>query len=388
LLTLSSASVPLAAGATAPVSVTLSGSLPAPGSYSGALVVSGAGAALHVPYLYLVGSGAADSVITLSGFGAFTCSPQETVNLALRAVDRYGVVVAGQQVTFSANVAGSITPTTSTTNQYGIAQATLRCGAAGTINVTAAVGGITPPKMSSFTTAPPPAITQVVNGASFEQGKPVAPGSYITIFGTALQGPQLPRVATTEPLPLVIQGTRVSFDRNGISEPGHLVFSSPEQINLQAPWELQGQSSAQIKVLSADGFSQVVTAPLGNFAPAFFEISGNVAAQDVNFNAIDANHPAHAGQTVILYANGLGPVDNQPASGSPALAAPLSATTTPATVNVGGQNATVLFTGLTPGYPALYQINATLPQGLAPGVQPITVTIGGITSKISHIPVQ
>jgi minor extracellular serine protease Vpr len=200
--------------------------------------------------------------------------------------------------------------------------------------------------------------------------------------------PQLPRVATTEPLPLVIQGTRVSFDQDGISEPGHLVFSSPEQINLQAPWEFQGQSSAQVKVLSRDGFSQVVTVPLANFAPAFFEIAGNVAAQDVNFNTIDTNHPAQAGQIVTLYANGLGPVNNQPASGSPALASPLSATTTPATVTVGGQSATVLFSGLAPGYPALYQINATLPQGLASGIQPITVTIGGITSKTSDITVQ
>jgi uncharacterized protein (TIGR03437 family) len=154
------------------------------------------------------------------------------------------------------------------------------------------------------------------------------------------------------------------------------------------PWEFQLRSSAQVKVLSGDLNSAVVTVPLAVFAPAFFEISGNVAAQDVNFNTISANNPAHAGQTVILYANGLGPVNNQPASGSPALASPLSATTTPATVTVGGQNATVLFSGLTPGYPALYQINATLPQGLAPGVQPITVTIGGITSKTSNIRVQ
>jgi uncharacterized protein (TIGR03437 family) len=388
LLTSSSASVPLAAGATAPVSVTLSGPLPAPGSYSGALVVNGASAGLRVPYLYVVGSGTVDHLINLGGFGA-SCSPQATVNLALRAVDKYGVVVVGQPVTFSADVAGSITPTTSTTDQYGIAHATLQCGAAGTtISVNTAVGGFT--FLSSFTTPSLPAIAAngVVNGASFEPGKPVAPGSYIAIFGTALQKPHLPRVATTEPLPLVIQGTRVSFDRNGISEPGHLVFSSPEQINLQVPWELQGQSSAQIKVLSIDGFSQVVTVPLANFAPAFFENSGRVAAQDVNFNTIDTNHPAHAGQTVILYANGLGPVKNQPASGSPALAAPLSATSTPATVTVGQQNATVLFSGLAPGYPALYQINATLPQGLAAGIQPITVTIGGITSKASHLPVE
>jgi uncharacterized protein (TIGR03437 family) len=391
LLTLSSASVPLAAGATAPVSVTLSGSLPAPGSYSGALVVSGAAAALHVPYLYLVATGSVDHLINLSGSGGFTCSPGQTLNFAVEAVDVNGVALAGQQVTFSATGQSSITPNTSTTNQYGIAQAALRCGAAGDVTVSEAVGGMT--LQLSGSSLPPPAITQVVNGASFEQGKPVAPGSYITIFGSDFQFSAVPRVATNLPLPLVIQRTRVSFDQlsisvapgetaqNLVSAPGHLLFSSPEQINLQVPWEFQLRSSAQVKVLAGDNFSAVVTVPLAVFAPAFFENSGNVAAQDVNFNPIDASHPAHAGQTVILYADGLGPVDNQPASGSPALASPLSTTTTPATVTVGGQNATVLFSGLAPGFPALYQINATLPQGLAPGAQPITVTIGGITSK-------
>jgi uncharacterized protein (TIGR03437 family) len=177
-------------------------------------------------------------------------------------------------------------------------------------------------------------------------------------------------------------------DQNGISEPGHLIFSSPRQINLQVPWELQGQSSVKVKVVSGTGISELVTVRLANFAPAFFEISGNVVAQDLGFKTIDANHPAHAGQTVILYANGLGPVDNQPASGWPALASPLSSTKTSATVTVGQQSATVLFSGLAPGDPALYQINATLPQNLAPGAQPITITIGGITSKTSHIPVQ
>src|SRR5215472_15362919 len=118
LLTLSSVSVPLAAGTTAPVTVTLSGSLPAPGLYSGTLVVSGAGAVLHVPYLYLVGTGSVDHLIRLR-FGGFICSPQETVNLTLRAADVNGVVVAGQQVTFSTTGSGSIAPQISTTNQFG-----------------------------------------------------------------------------------------------------------------------------------------------------------------------------------------------------------------------------------------------------------------------------
>jgi uncharacterized protein (TIGR03437 family) len=388
LLTLSRSSVPIAAGATEMVSVTLSGPLPGPGAYSGMLVANGSGAVLHAPYLYLVGNGAVDHLINLAGFGGFTCSPEGTLDFVVRAVDAYGVLVADQQVTFSATGAGSISPQTSRTNQFGIAGATVQCGSEGGAKVSAAVGGVT--LQSSGTITPLPAIAEngVVNAASFEQGKPVAPGSYVTIFGSGLQASTLPRGATTVPLPLVIQGTRVSFDQDEISEPGHLLFSSTQQINLQVPWELQGQSSAEVKVLSSNGFSGVMTVRLANFSPAFFEIAANVAAQDLGFTTIDANHPAHAGQTVILYANGLGPVDNQPVSGNPALAVPLSSTKTPVTITVGQQNATVLFSGLAPGYPALYQINATLPQGLAMGVQPITVTIGGVTSPTSHIPVQ
>src|SRR5262249_40551851 len=150
----------------------------------------------------------------------------------------------------------SITPNTSTTNQYGIAQAVLQCGAVGEVTVTEAAGGMT--LRLSGTIVEPPVITGIVNAASLERGKPVAPGSYITIFGSELQFSAAPRVATTEPLPLVIQGTRVSFDqlsispvppgqnaRNLISAPGHLLFSRPAQINLQVPWEFQLRSSAQ-----------------------------------------------------------------------------------------------------------------------------------------------
>lgn len=41
-----------------------------------------------------------------------------------------------------------------------------------------------------------------------------------------------------------------------------------------------------------------------------------------------------------------------------------------------------------PGFPGLYQINATVPAGLAPGTYPITVSIGGQTSKAAGITVQ
>jgi uncharacterized protein (TIGR03437 family) len=120
-----------------------------------------------------------------------------------------------------------------------------------------------------------------------------------------------------------------------------------------------------------------------------FEISpGVVAALDSNFQVIGASNPARRGQVVQLYANGLGPVSNQPASGDPAPASPLAETKSAPVVMIGGQQAAVSFSGLAPGFAGLYQINVTIPQNLAPGNQPVTVAIGGQTSKASSIVVQ
>ncbi len=125
------------------------------------------------------------------------------------------------------------------------------------------------------------------------------------------------------------------------------------------------------------------------YAPAFYVGAGTIAAQDAITGAqILASNPAHAGEILSLYANGLGPVTNAPASGAPALASPLSQTTGALpVVTIGGQQAQVLFSGLAPGYPGLYQINATVPAGLT-GNQNVTVSIGGQTSPAVVLPVK
>jgi uncharacterized protein (TIGR03437 family) len=91
---------------------------------------------------------------------------------------------------------------------------------------------------------------------------------------------------------------------------------------------------------------------------------------------------------VQLFANGLGPVTNQPASGDPAPSSPLAETTTKPVVTIGGRVANVGFSGLTPTLPGLYQLNVTVPADLGPGTYPVTVSIGGKTSRTTNLPVR
>jgi uncharacterized protein (TIGR03437 family) len=195
-------------------------------------------------------------------------------------------------------------------------------------------------------------------------------------------------VPQTEAHPLAIDSVSVSFDVPSahISVPGHLIYVSPSQINVEVPWELQGQAQAQVKVNVEFSPSNVVSISLAPVAPAFFEVAGNAAARDLSFQVINAGNPARAGAIIQLYANGLGAVTNEPASGDPALSAPYSETPTPV-VTIGGQPAQVLFSGLTPGTGGLYALNVVVPGSLVPGVYPVTVSIGGRTSPALSIPV-
>jgi uncharacterized protein (TIGR03437 family) len=110
---------------------------------------------------------------------------------------------------------------------------------------------------------------------------------------------------------------------------------------------------------------------------------------DSGFNLITAANPAKRGQSVQLYMSGLGPLNNQPASGDPAPSDPskLATTKTTPVVTIGGQPAQVVFSGLAPTFAGLYQINAVVPAGITAGTANITVSIGGKTTKTSTLPV-
>lgn len=379
------------------VTVTLDGTLPAVGVYSGALTIQGGTIALRIPWMYLVGGATATNIIPLSGDGnggtVGQVLPDGTI--AFKLTDDNGAPVAGAPVSFKPFNSTGLSQVSTKTDAYGIASAVATLGPTpGNYSVIACAAPVCSASSTALywqftgTARNAPAITAagVVDAASFRQ--PIAPGSYIAIFGTGLSDTIGP--ATTARLPLAINRVNVSFDvpSAGISVPGRLAYASPGQLVVQVPWELRGQKSAQVKVTIDFSYGNVVTIPLSDAAPAFFESSGIAIAVDGAGKLVTAANPAVRGQVITFYANGLGPVNNQPASGEPAPSSPLATTVTAPAVTIGGQPAAVSFSGLTPTLPGLYQLNVTVPPGIDAGTSSVSITIAGQTSKTSTLPVK
>jgi uncharacterized protein (TIGR03437 family) len=287
----------------------------------------------------------------------------------------------------------STTSVTCATDSYGVAYADVLLGSAATSTVNVTASAVSPRGANnqfSGTIRPQPTISAggVVDAGSFKT--PIAPGSYISIFGNSLS--EYTDQVTYAPytLPLAMDGVTVSFDVPSakLSLPGYLTYISPGQVNVQVPWELQGQTSAQVKVtLYGYSYGNVVTVPLADTAPAFLENSGIAVGLDQNYAVVTAANPVKRGQLVQLYMNGLGPVNGGPASGEFASSTQLATTKGTPTVNIGGQPATVQFSGLAPGFSGLYQVNAIVPAGISAGTVPISLSINGATTKASTLPV-
>jgi minor extracellular serine protease Vpr len=384
----------LSAHQTVTLSVTLSGTLPAPGSYQGFVRIAGLGPTLSIPYWYIVSDGVVNSLFPVIGDGVSAAVGETKDLIAVRAVDRYGLSVPNTQVAFSAlSGGGAINGTPDpATDTSGIAAALIDLGAnPGDRIFEATIAGL---KQDFFWTAfnkMAIANNGVVNAASYQPGSGFAPGSYITIAGTGLSAAT--SAFNTNYLPVALAGTSASFTAGGISVPGHLSYVSPAQINVQVPWELQGQTSASLKV-AISGVEEVpVTIPIVSTSPAFFEFADGkgslmAAALDQNYQLITVANPVQRGTIVQLFVNGLGAVSNQPGSGQVALASPLSQTQETPLVKIGGQNVAVQFSGLAPGIVGLYQVNVIVPLGIAGGPQSVTLSIAGNTSKATTLVVK
>jgi len=80
----------------------------------------------------------------------------------------------------------------------------------------------------------------------------------------------------------------------------------------------------------------------------------------------------------VIYATGLGPVDNTPADGG--IPSTLARTLTMPIVLVGGMQADVAFSGLQPQFVGVNQVNIVIPNVPPGNAVPLQIQMGGVTS--------
>ena len=211
-------------------------------------------------------------------------------------------------------------------------------------------------------------IAGIANAASFQQA--FAPGMLMSVFGDGLSG--IAARASSLPLPLALGGITATV--NGVAAPIVGTFPGSGQINLQLPYEA-GSGPAVLAInnggrVSYYPFNIAVTAP------------GLFGIWDTAGRPLTTLRP---GQTAVAYITGEGEVTPFLPTG----ATPVPGTATarlpkarqPLAVTIGDAQADILFNGIPTGFAGVTQINFTVPSTVAPGPQPVVVTVGGVRSQ-------
>jgi len=226
---------------------------------------------------------------------------------------------------------------------------------------------------------------EVWNAASFAPvTNSVAPGEYVSIFGTNFTSTA--QSAQSFPFPTNLGNVQVMV--NGVAAP--LGYVSPTQINFVMPFATPIFSFAQFQVISGNTPSNMVTLYTAASAPGVFSLTNNggsfapgvgpAAVTHANGSLVTKSSPAVAGETLVLYVTGLGAVSPPVADGAAAPSNPLSyVVDTDIGVDIEDQNfnrytsPSISFAGLAPGFAGLYQINFVVPSGVPTGLQWVNV---------------
>ncbi len=231
-----------------------------------------------------------------------------------------------------------------------------------------------------------PSINQggILNSASFApQGLPnaaIARGSLFTIFGSGL-GPAIGIQVSSFPLtPDGFHGTTVAVTVNGITVKAPVLYTSASQINAMLPSSTAaGNGSVTVTYngrTSAPEPVEVVKSSFGIFA---VNQAGNglAVATHANYERTTFDHVATAGEPIILWGTGLGPVIGAENVGP----LPGHMPDVPAQVFVGGRKAPIAYQGRSGCCSGVDQIIFQVPSGIAGCAVPVSVQIG---DKISN----
>jgi uncharacterized protein (TIGR03437 family) len=217
---------------------------------------------------------------------------------------------------------------------------------------------------------------------------PIAPGSLITLYGSNLA--DATGQSSSLPLPDQQNGAQVLLG----NLPLPILYTSNGQINVQVPFDTPVNWTYQISVQRDSLLSVPQQLVIAAGQPGVFTVNQQGTGQGVIFRSdgvtlAEPDTPAAVGETVVIYCTGLGAVNPPVSDGAPGPASPpLSTTANPVTVMINGLNAPVSFSGLAPGFPGLYQVNAVVPAGASGSTVPVAVSVAGQTSPQVTMAVQ
>jgi uncharacterized protein (TIGR03437 family) len=206
-----------------------------------------------------------------------------------------------------------------------------------------------------YTVKPGPFIARVLPSAANVLPLSLAPGMFVSIYGTSLADPT----------------AQVLF--NGISVPP--AYTSAIQINAVIPDNASGLATFTVR--SGAG-SHTVNVFVEAAMPAVFTLDGSgtglaAAINASNNRVVGTDNPLHPGDYVELYATGLGATTNRGG---------LDYANQQPTVTIGGQDCPITYAGRAPGYVGLDQINCIVPAvPISPLGAPLVIVTSGIRSS-------
>ena len=267
-------------------------------------------------------------------------------------------------------------------------------------------------------------LSAIVSNASFASAGTAAPSSIVSLFGNGLGS----KDQTTGFPGTTFEGVSVSV--NGRSAPLFHLSATANQIDFLMPTELPTSSTVNVQLTTPSGTSPNFTLTMASAVPAFYRLPDpgtkgrvNIIAQFANtaWLALPAStatalklpgncksskidplaacaEPAAVGDFLVIYTTGLGKATpNGDANGTPlatgaippADGSVLYKTVAMPIVTVGGVPATILYSGLAPGFPGEYQVDIQVPAGVAPGDDvPVTITMPGSATDTVTVSIQ
>jgi uncharacterized protein (TIGR03437 family) len=303
--------------------------------------------------------------------------------LLVKVVDNQNNGVPGAPVTFAVSSGSAVIATPSTTTDpTGVASTMVTAGATpGNISIVATSGTFT----TTFTlTAGLKGPQQIVfvNGTFFQlqNGCPppgcVAPGEIVTVEGLGFAD-GVPGVVSglsiLGPLPVSLAGVSITF--NGVAAPIFYVANQngAESMTIQVPFETQPGTTSVMLTPAGGGPPAPLTVTTQPYAPGVFtSVYGNqtiAVAVRSDGSYVSPTNPAHRGETIYVFATGLGQVTPAAGTNEPGAGQAVTATVVTGLNNKGVPHTTVDYA---PGLVGVYIVGIEVPATTATGpAQPI-----------------